>query len=204
MGPERSLQADGGVAAALSTAPRSRHERQPFRQQLLGCDLARQVKHALERAKLDPAYLRIEVTESLLMKSFDQAKVKFAELQANEIHFSIDDFGTGYSSLSYLHKLPFRELKIDRSFIAEMTTKPEITQIVRTIIALARTVGMKVVAEGIETREQLALLRALGCDYGQGFLLSVPLDNVDAAKLQAPAYAPSPATFCKVGLLAIE
>jgi EAL domain-containing protein (putative c-di-GMP-specific phosphodiesterase class I) len=92
------------------------------------------------------------------------------------VHLSIDDFGTGYSSLSYLHRFPVNTLKIDRSFIGRMATGDENSEIVRTICTLANNLGMEVVAEGIETREQLELLRSLKCEYGQGYLFSKPLD----------------------------
>jgi len=96
---------------------------------------------------------------------------------------SIDDFGTGYSSLSYLHRFPVNTLKIDRSFIGRMSKGNENSEIVRTICTLANNLGMEVVAEGVETREQLELLRLLKCEYGQGYLFAKPLDAETATRL---------------------
>ena len=95
----------------------------------------------------------------------------------------MDDFGTGYSSLNHLHSFPFDVLKIDRSFVARMTEGDQPLQIVRTIIELARVLGMDVVAEGIETREQYELLRQLGCRYGQGYLFAKPMPAEEVTRL---------------------
>ena len=94
----------------------------------------------------------------------------------------IDDFGTGYSSLSYLRRFPIESIKIDRSFVAEMTQQPEAFEIVRTIVTLASTLGLTVTAEGIETAEQLAACRSLGITYGQGYYISYPLEPIEAAE----------------------
>src|SRR5947209_2250479 len=94
------------------------------------------------------------------------------QIKSLGIRLSIDDFGTGYSSLSYLHRFPLDTLKIDRSFISRMTVGGENTEIVRTVLALAKNMGMDVIAEGIETAEQLATLREMGCDNGQGYYFS--------------------------------
>jgi EAL domain-containing protein (putative c-di-GMP-specific phosphodiesterase class I) len=105
------------------------------------------------------------------------------QLRALGVQLSIDDFGTGYSSLSYLHRFPVSNLKIDRSFISRMSLGDENLEIVRTIVMLARNLGMEVIAEGIETEEQLAQLRALSCGFGQGYLFSVPLAAESASAL---------------------
>jgi EAL domain-containing protein (putative c-di-GMP-specific phosphodiesterase class I) len=98
------------------------------------------------------------------------------ELRSLGVKLSIDDFGTGYSSLSYLHRFPFDTLKIDRSFVGRMEEQSDNAEIVRTILVLAHNLGMDVVAEGVETEEQLAILRAMNCQCGQGFLFSKPKD----------------------------
>jgi EAL domain-containing protein (putative c-di-GMP-specific phosphodiesterase class I) len=101
------------------------------------------------------------------------------------VQLSIDDFGTGYSSLSYLHKFPLNYLKIDRSFVSRMATADDNSEIVRTIATLAHNLGMEVIAEGIETEEQHQQLKALGCEYGQGYLFSRPVDDRGAEHLLA-------------------
>src|SRR5205823_14803784 len=104
------------------------------------------------------------------------------------LKLSIDDFGTGYSSLSYLHRFPVDTLKIDRSFVTRMTDNNENLEIVRTIITLAQTLGMDVVAEGVETNEQLTMLHSLGCEHGQGYYFSKPVDAKGAEKIICETY----------------
>jgi EAL domain-containing protein (putative c-di-GMP-specific phosphodiesterase class I) len=110
------------------------------------------------------------------MENAEAAASMLLQLRDLGVHLSIDDFGTGYSSLSYLHRFPVTTLKIDRSFITRMGEGDENSEIVRTIMTLASNLGMEVVAEGIETEEQLAQLRALKCEYGQGYLFSHPVN----------------------------
>ena len=107
----------------------------------------------------------------------------FKQLRALGVQLSIDDFGTGYSSLSYLHRFPLNNLKIDRSFVSRMTTADDNSEIVGTIATLARNLGMEVIAEGIETEEQHQQLKTLGCEYGQGYLFSRPVDSDGVAHL---------------------
>ena len=151
--------------------------------QLSRGDLCRQVRSILERTGLDPRSLKLEITESVVMENAELAITMLKQLHELGIQLSIDDFGTGYSSLSYLHRFPVNNLKIDRSFIGRMGLGDENLEIVRTIIMLARNLGMEVIAEGIETEEQLAQLRALSCGFGQGYLFSAPLDAESAAGL---------------------
>ena len=139
-------------------------------------DLVEQVVYAAHGAELPLGCLKLEVTESVLMENIDVAITKLEQLRDLGVEISIDDFGTGYSSLSYLHRLPIDTLKVDRSFVMRMSGEDENTEIVRTIITLAKSLEMKVVAEGVETQEQRALLQALRCDAAQGFLFSRPLD----------------------------
>ena len=144
-------------------------------------DLLEQITSILRESGLAPCSLKMEITESLLMENIEAACATLEQLRELGVEVSIDDFGTGYSSLSYLHRLPIDTLKIDRSFVGRMALNDENIEIVRTIVTLAQSLEMAVVAEGIETKEQLAQLRALKCDGGQGYLFSQPL-AADAAR----------------------
>ncbi len=136
-----------------------------------------QVKHILQETKLDPHSLKLEITESSLVEDTRSTIMILKELKALGIEFSLDDFGTGYSSLSYLHQFPFDTLKIDRSFVSSIEDNSEKLGIIRAIVTLARNLGMDTIAEGIETVNQLAQLKALKCEYGQGYFLFKPLDK---------------------------
>ena len=131
-----------------------------------------QVRSLLEENGLAPGSLTLEMTEGILVESTETALELLTKLRALGVKISIDDFGTGYSSLSYLHWLPLDRLKIDRSFVTGMGENPRNQEILRTIANLARNLGMDVVAEGVETEDQVALLRQLPCGFGQGFLFS--------------------------------
>lgn len=139
------------------------------------------VTRVLREHNLDPGTLAIEVTESMLMEHTNAALDSMARLQEAGVHIHIDDFGTGYSSLSYLHSFPVNALKIDRSFIERMSPDNENQEIVRTIIALAQSLKLDVIAEGVELDHQLSAITGLNCHYGQGYLFSKPLsaDNID-------------------------
>jgi len=143
-------------------------------------DLIEQVKHVLEVTGLDAQYLKLEITESVVMENARIARTMLMQLCALGVHLCIDDFGTGYSSLSYLHHFPVMTLKIDRSFIGRMESGGNDSEIVKTINTLANNLGMEVVAEGVETEGQLAQLKALRCRYGQGHLFSRALDAAAA------------------------
>ena len=147
-------------------------------------DLLERIKEALETSKLNPHCLKLEITESVVMENAEAAALMFKQLRSLGVQLSIDDFGTGYSSLSYLHRFPLNYLKIDRSFVMRLTTDND-NAIVRTISTLARNLGMEVIAEGIETEEQYQQLRMLGCEYGQGYLFSRPVNNDGVAHLLA-------------------
>ncbi|MDQ3753659.1 MAG: EAL domain-containing protein [Acidobacteriota bacterium] len=151
--------------------------------QLAQPDLIEQIKEILQRTKLDACGLKLEITESVVMENAEQAAKLLGQLRALGVSLSIDDFGTGYSSLSYLHRFPVDTLKIDRSFVSRMAGGDENLEIVRTIITLAGNLGMEVIAEGVETTEQKAQLRALKCDYAQGYLFSPPVWAEQAALL---------------------
>ncbi|HTB98059.1 MAG TPA: EAL domain-containing protein [Terracidiphilus sp.] len=137
--------------------------------------LADHVEALLMEAGMSGRQLGLEMTESSLIPNMRTAAKVLSGLRELGVSLLMDDFGTGYSSLNYLHSFPFDVLKIDRSFVVRMTEGEQALQIVRTIIELARVLGMDVVAEGIETREQYRLLRQLGCKYGQGFLFARPM-----------------------------
>ncbi|MDF0552188.1 EAL domain-containing response regulator [Kamptonema sp. UHCC 0994] len=153
--------------------------------QLSSPDLVVLIEELLEHFSLSGESLKLEITESMFMENAGAAGQLLAELKGKQIQFSIDDFGTGYSSLSYLHHLPIDTLKIDREFISGMVGDSKDSDIVKTIISLAHSLGLDVVAEGIETQEQLNKLRELGCEYGQGFFFSKPLDVEAAGELLA-------------------
>ena len=144
--------------------------------QFLQPDLVEQVTAALVSTQLDPHCLKLEITESQVMENSDKSISMMNRLRALGIEISLDDFGTGYSSLSYLHRLPVNYLKIDRSFVSRMVENKENGEIVHTIIKLAQNLKMRVVAEGIETAAQLAQLKLLNCELGQGYFFSKPLD----------------------------
>ncbi|HWS54554.1 MAG TPA: EAL domain-containing protein, partial [Pyrinomonadaceae bacterium] len=152
-------------------------------------NLIETVAAALERTKLSPRSLKLEITESVVMENIEQAAGMLRQLRELGVQLAIDDFGTGYSSLSYLHRFPIDTLKIDRSFVTRMVDNGENIEIVRTIVMLAQILGMDVVAEGVETKEQLALLRKLGCENGQGYYFSRPSTAVDAEKIIADTCA---------------
>jgi diguanylate cyclase (GGDEF)-like protein len=145
--------------------------------QLSSANFIEQVTQILLETGLCAESLKLEITETVLVDNTDAATITLQELQALGVQFSLDDFGTGYSSLSYLHQFPFNTLKIDRSFIKSLDEGNENLGIIRAIVSLARTLGMDVVAEGIETGNHLAQLKVLKCHYGQGYLFSKPLDS---------------------------
>jgi diguanylate cyclase (GGDEF)-like protein/PAS domain S-box-containing protein len=142
------------------------------------------VWEALSATHLEPRYLRLEITEGTIMKDLDSVVPLLLALKDLGIGIHIDDFGTGYSSLSYLHRLPTDALKVDRSFVSRAETPGDAT-IVRTIVELAHNLNREVVAEGVETADQLAFLRSLGCEYGQGFHFAPPLEPDEATALIA-------------------
>jgi diguanylate cyclase (GGDEF)-like protein/PAS domain S-box-containing protein len=125
---------------------------------------------------LDGNCLKLEITESMLMDDGEATIELLSQIREKKVQLSIDDFGKGYSSLSYLHRFPINTIKIDRSFVSNMNADEENYEIVKTIATLAHTLGMDVVAEGVETEAQLTQLKTLGCEFGQGYLFSKPLD----------------------------
>lgn len=154
-------------------------------------DLIDRVVVILKETKLPATSLKLEITESAVMENVETAIKMLKHLRDLGVQLSMDDFGTGYSSLSYLHRFPINTLKIDRSFITRMVENNENAEIVRTICGLAQNLEMDVVAEGVETPEQLAILRALGCKYAQGYFFSKPLDSAGAEAFMCEGYTPS-------------
>jgi diguanylate cyclase (GGDEF)-like protein len=133
------------------------------------------IQNVLERSGIDPSSLKLEITESEMMKNPEAAIKVLDEIKAQEIDTCLDDFGTGYSSLSHLQQLAIRFLKIDQSFVRRLGTEDDALAIVKTIITLAHQLGRQVIAEGVETAEHLVILRSLGCEYGQGYFFAKPL-----------------------------
>ncbi|MCC5652079.1 EAL domain-containing protein [Nostoc sp. XA013] len=146
-------------------------------------DLIEQIGEILHSTGLDAGSLMLEITESAIMENDDEANAALSKLRKMGIELSIDDFGTGYSSLSRLHSFPISVLKIDRSFVSPIDANGKNLEIIETIITLAHKLGMDVTAEGVETKEQLAFLRKLHCECGQGYFFSCPLDNAAAVAL---------------------
>jgi EAL domain-containing protein (putative c-di-GMP-specific phosphodiesterase class I) len=140
------------------------------------------VQDALAAASLPPYQLMLEITESLLLRDDDQVWEDLAVLREIGVRVAIDDFGTGYSSLSYLRHLPLDVIKIDRLFTGTITSSRQQAALVDAIVTLARTLGLEVVAEGIETAAERDLLARMGCPYGQGFLFARPMPLDDAVR----------------------
>jgi diguanylate cyclase (GGDEF)-like protein/PAS domain S-box-containing protein len=139
-------------------------------------NLTAYIEQILRETNIAPSQLKLEITESMVMGNIKTATEMLNQLRAIGVKVSIDDFGTGYSSLSYLHRLPLDTLKIDRSFVSEMSGTNENTEIVRTIVMLAQNLGMDVIAEGVATEEQVILLKGFGCECAQGYYFSKPMD----------------------------
>lgn len=151
--------------------------------QFVQSDLVRQIDGILAETQINPRNLKLEITESIILDNTNAVADTLKNLRERQIHLSIDDFGTGYSSLSYLHAFPVDSLKIDRSFIQGLDENSETLGLVPAITNIARAMQMSVVAEGIETPEQLDQLRRLKCDFGQGYLFSRPIPVEQATEL---------------------
>ena len=134
---------------------------------------------AIEETGADPRRLKLELTESLLLDDIEATVVKMTTLKGAGVSFSLDDFGTGYSSLVYLKRLPLDQLKIDRSFVRDVLIDPNDAAIARTIVALAQSLGLSVIAEGVETEAQRLFLAEHNCRAYQGFLFGRPAPEVD-------------------------
>lgn len=150
--------------------------------QFLYVDLASEVERILAETGLSAGSLKLEITESVLMSNAEIVQQSLTKIRALGVELYLDDFGTGYSSLSYLHRFPIDVLKIDRSFVSRINAEGDNSEIARAIVTLAHSMGLEVIAEGIETPEQLAELRSLACKYGQGNLFSSPVEAVKAER----------------------
>ena len=157
-------------------------------------DLASEIGKTLAQIGLDPGSLQLEIIETIAMGDAEKSGHVLAQLKALGVRLSIDDFGTGYSSLSRLRRIPVDTLKIDRAFIMNMDSDPESREIVRAIIMLAHTLGLKVVAEGTETEEHIKLLKQLNCEMAQGYFFSRPADDKAMLKLLATIHSTSAAS----------
>ena len=146
-------------------------------------NLLQMISEALQAAQLEPRFLEVEITESALMSDPEESVTILEQLSRMGVVVSVDDFGTGYSSMSYLRRFPIDKLKIDRGFIAELISRADDASIVEAIVSLAHSLHLKVVAEGVETEEQLALLKRLGCDQYQGFWFSPAVPAASFANL---------------------
>jgi EAL domain-containing protein (putative c-di-GMP-specific phosphodiesterase class I) len=143
--------------------------------QLQQSDLERRIRRIVAAAAIDPRLLELEITESVLMRNPEQAARLLRQLKEMGMRLSVDDFGTGYSSLAYLKSFPLDTLKIDRSFVKDVISSSDDAAIVQAIVALAKSLKLATVAEGVESVSQLALLTAVGCDEYQGYYFSAPL-----------------------------
>lgn len=146
-------------------------------------DMVNIIDEILTRTQVDPSRIKLEITESMIMGDIAKVRKQLGQLKERKLHISIDDFGTGYSSLAYLHTFPIDILKIDRSFVMRMEEEEDKHSIVKTIIALAHQLNMQVIAEGIEHQVHLDMLRALNCEFGQGYFFSKPVDSKRAEQM---------------------
>lgn len=144
--------------------------------QFMHSDFLGHVQRVLARSGMPAELLELEVTETTVMRNIEEIARQMRELAALGVHFSVDDFGTGYSSLRHLHQLPIKTLKVDRSFVERITETNGTYSIVQAILSLAHSLGMQVVAEGVERKDQFEVLKALQCDVFQGYLFSYPLE----------------------------
>jgi EAL domain-containing protein (putative c-di-GMP-specific phosphodiesterase class I) len=158
-----------GIVIAVNLSPRQFH--QP--------DIVEMIARALSDYDLPPHLLELEITESSLMRNPEEAAILLGELSEMGFRLSVDDFGTGYSSLGYLKRFPLDALKIDRSFVADIESDHDSASIAAAVIALAHSLGLKVVAEGVELDSQMEYLRSLKCDLAQGYLLGRPMPADD-------------------------
>jgi EAL domain-containing protein (putative c-di-GMP-specific phosphodiesterase class I) len=148
-----------------------------------------EVRSAIDAASIDPQVLRLEITETVLLDNGNVSNETLDALRRLRVELHVDDFGTGYSWLSYLPKFPLQAIKVDRSFVNRMGARRTDLEIVRSIVELANTLGLSVIAEGVETRVQRDRLIALGCTLGQGFLFARPLEPIEAGAMIAAASA---------------
>ena len=167
-------------------------------------DLGRDVERALAASSLPPTSLALEITETVLMETNVAATQSLEDLQSLGVEIHLDDFGAGYSSFAYLHRLPIDLLKIDRSFVAGLGAPGERFEIVETMMTMARSMGISVIAEGIESAQQVERLRKVGCTYGQGYHFARPADAESTGALIARCRAPGRSDGERVGTRPIK
>jgi diguanylate cyclase (GGDEF)-like protein/PAS domain S-box-containing protein len=160
--------------------------------QIQGSPIVEDVRQVLEETGLAPGSLKLEITESLIMEDRRAAAHMLNRLKELGVRISLDDFGTGYSSLSYLHTLPIDTLKIDRAFVTELETEERSSHLVRTIVNVAHTLGMDVIAEGVETKEHVQALREIGCEHAQGYFFARPRDPHEIEEMLEKGSLPLP------------
>lgn len=177
------------ASLAVSVNMSGKHVAQP--------DFYENIEKTLRETELNPQCLKLEITESALMENFETTEQAFSQLQDLGVQIQIDDFGIGYSSLSYLSNFPISALKIDHTFIKQMNDESNNLKIVQAILMLSHRLGVGVIAEGVETESQLLQLRQLGCEFGQGFFLSVPLPGSDLRNLLVDAKTGKTTLFMK-------
>jgi EAL domain-containing protein (putative c-di-GMP-specific phosphodiesterase class I) len=153
-------------------------------------DLADFIRRVLKKHDLQPDLLEVELTESMLMKNPKATVEQLIELKRLGVKISLDDFGTGYSSLNYLRRFPVDFLKIDRSFIAEINQDESANSVAKSVVAIAQSLGLKTIAEGVETKEQLDFLLGCGCYAMQGYYYSKPLEAEEFVKMLAGGFRP--------------
>ncbi len=151
--------------------------------QLIHPDLVDEIVAITTETGVNPAKVELEITESILLDDVDRSIKVLTDLKSHGLKLALDDFGTGYSSLTYLRRFPIDVVKIDRSFVDGIGDDPDNAAIVRSVVELAKTLGLTCIAEGIETDDDLAQIRDLGCDVAQGFLIAQPLSAADAERL---------------------
>jgi EAL domain-containing protein (putative c-di-GMP-specific phosphodiesterase class I) len=157
--------------------------------QLSRKSFADRVRTLIEETGVDPSLVEIEVTEGVIVEGAGEAREAIDQIAALGVGIAIDDFGTGYSGLAYLKRLPIDTVKIDQSFVRDLTIDPDDAAIVTAIVAMARSLGVDVIAEGVETEEQVAELKRLGCQRAQGFLLSRPMPAAALSRLLRSTHA---------------
>jgi diguanylate cyclase (GGDEF)-like protein/PAS domain S-box-containing protein len=170
---QEQMPSDPPLAISVNLSPK----------QLLQPDLVEVVESVLDETGLDPGSLKLEITETTIVETSQFTAGVFANLQSLGVQLQIDDFGVGYSSLGYLSNFPINALKIDRTFVGRMSEDSHQLGIVQAIVTLTHRLGVGVIAEGVETQSQIEQLKDLGCEFGQGFLVSVPIDSEAAQKL---------------------
>jgi EAL domain-containing protein (putative c-di-GMP-specific phosphodiesterase class I) len=153
--------------------------------QFLQPDFVDETLAIVRESGVNPTRLKLELTETLMIEGVEETIGKMRALREHGICFSLDDFGTGYSSLSYLKRLPLDQLKIDQSFVRDVLDDPNDASIARSVVALGKSLGLSIIAEGVETEAQRTFLAGIGCDHWQGYLFSRPVDARTLEELAA-------------------